>query len=328
MNTVYVASAGIISSAALTAEELAESFGGEQAHYELPLAFTTKVPSSKLRRCSRYIKMACAVADQALSASAATGRFPPERTGAVFSTGFGAVESNITFSDSVVKGDPALCSPSVFSATVPNSCLGQICMVNSLRGEGTMLMGGDPAEYSALLLNTGKADVILCGGIEEYSKELYGSMETSGEQLSEGAAALVLTAKQSESDLCKITGFSSSSFPKSPYRAADAASADTIKTALLSAEVPDVIFAAGNGSAFDEAERKAINEVFPDAEVVYPKKIFGEALGAAYMQSAALAALCLDRKKIPDSSLESFGRILVCGFDCVGNYSCLMMEAL
>ena len=109
MNTVYVASAGIISSAALTAEELAESFGGEQAHYELPLAFTTKVPSSKLRRCSRYIKMACAVADQALSASAATGRFPPERTGAVFSTGFGAVESNITFSDSVVKGDPALC---------------------------------------------------------------------------------------------------------------------------------------------------------------------------------------------------------------------------
>ena len=45
-------------------------------------------------------------------------------------------------------------------------------MINGIKGEGTMLRGGDPLEYAALLLKTGKADTILCGETEEWSEEL------------------------------------------------------------------------------------------------------------------------------------------------------------
>ena len=328
MKPVYVNGTGIISAAALTADELSENLKNNSLSkkYTLPFDFPSEVPSSKLRRCSRYIKMTCAAADQAVRD--VSGKYIPERQGAVFSTGFGAAESNITFSDSVVKGNPALCSPSVFSATVPNSCLGQICIINGLRGEGTMLMGGDPSEYSALLLNMGKADVIYCGGVEEYSSELYESLEIKGAELSEGAAVLALSAEKNVNSYCAVTGFSSAAFPESPFRNTDDLSYEIIQSAVSSAKIPDIIFAAGNGSGIDEAEIKAFDKIYPDKKVIYPKKYFGEALGAGYIQSAVLAAVCLKNKIIPSCDDVNFGNILVCGFDCVGNYTCMNMEAL
>ena len=61
--------------------------------------------------------------------------------------------------------------------------------------------------------------------------------------------------------------------------------------------------------------------------MIYPKKYFGETLGAGYIQSAVLAAKCFAENKTPEGG-ERVGRILVCGTDCVGNYCCMTMEAI
>ena len=107
---------------------------------KLQLDFPSDVPSAKLRRCSRYSKLAAAAADFARKDGHIPDDIDGTRVGTIISTGFGASENNIQFSDSVVKGDPALCSPTVFSGTVPNSCVGQICIVNGYKGVSTVLM--------------------------------------------------------------------------------------------------------------------------------------------------------------------------------------------
>ena len=99
-------------------------------------------PPSKVRRAPRYVKMAVAAAAQAI-ADAHVGE-DPACIGTIFSTGYGPVESNVTFADSVAEGVPALVSPTVFSYTVPNSCLGQVCIVNGFQGSSTLLIGGEP----------------------------------------------------------------------------------------------------------------------------------------------------------------------------------------
>ena len=143
MKPVYIDGIGIISRCAMSANELLRITEGEAPETKSGmLDFTSDVPPAKLRRCSRYNKLAAAAADNARKDGNIPDDIDGTRVGTIISTGFGAVESNIKFSDSVVKGEPALCSPTVFSGTVPNSCVGQICIINGYKGVSTVLMGG------------------------------------------------------------------------------------------------------------------------------------------------------------------------------------------
>lgn len=339
MRPVYIDGIGIISRCTKSLEDLVGIINGDVIRYESgKLEFTSNIPAAKLRRCSRYNKLAAAAADHARIDADISDDIDKYRVGTIFSTGYGAVENNIAFSDQVVKGDPQKCSPTIFSGTVPNSCVGQVCILNGYKGVSTILMGGDPLEYSALLLNNKKADVIFVGSVEEYSEELFKSISSyeaaQGCEISEGTAIMTLRAEKNESSYCEVADFASVSLPEYPYvHKLDESCVDIISEAVsrFSSSAPDVIFTSENGTYFDNIERCALEKVFAD-NLVYavPKKLFGETLGSGYMLSTALASVVLKQKKLPTALgiKENVSSILVTGIDTVGNYCCVLLKAV
>ena len=328
---VYINGIGIISRCACRSEELEEAAFGRIAEIRpLPLEFPIEIPSSRLRRNSRYNKLACAAADQALKNAGIPEMMEQEgldghRIGTILSTGYGAAEYSSVFADSVVKGDPNACSPLLFSGSVPNSCVGQICIINRLKGFSTILAGGDPLEYASLLIRTGRSDHILAGSVEEYFPPLYeafGALDAAkGTDLSEGAAMAVLSGHRTESTWCKVSAFGSVNLGKSPVidRLEDPAAAEEkISGAMRKMNVPDAVFTAANGSWFDETENRAVRKVFPDIPQQHPKDLFGETLGCGYMMNVLMAAAFIR------SGICS--RLLVTGIDMTGNYTCVMLE--
>ncbi len=342
MNPVYIDGIGIISRCACSADELSALLNKDES-YELHKTgkadYTPVVPSAKLRRCSGYTKLAAETAARAAEDGNITSESDKLRIGTIISTGFGAAESNTKFADSVVKGEPALCSPAVFAGTVPNSCVGQICIIGGYKGVSTLLMGGDPLEYAAMLLNSGKADTILCGSVEEYFNELVDSIMLSaaaqGCEISEGAAVLTVSAEKSDRTYCKAATFGSSSFEECPYlheMSAEEAE-EVISSAIkqLGTDSPDIVFTCANGTYFDSIEQETLSKIFPQSIFYSPKKLFGETLGSGYMMNISLAAAVLRKQKLPLSSeMLSFPIkcIAVTGVDMAGNYLCALLEVV
>lgn len=320
MNPIFINGVGIISRCAQNSGELLQLVKRERKDFGPfgeKLLFQSAVPPAKLRRCPRYIRMA--VSSAALAAE--DGKLPEagrERTGTIISTGFGAVESNVAFADSVVRGNPALCSPSVFSATVPNSCVGQICMVQGYKGFSTILTAGDPVEYAALLLNTERADHIVCGAVEEYNEELTSSLKQSGilreVPMSEGSVMLALSSERTAETWCRVTGFSSASLPAYPYiHQTDPAEAEEALTEALgqmgTGRAPDIILTQKNGTYFDAVEEAALRKVFgPKAVLAASKRLFGETLGCGYLLNVGLGAAMLRANDCPEAIQDEMGR--------------------
>ncbi|MCM1381276.1 MAG: hypothetical protein NC192_05000 [Muribaculaceae bacterium] len=336
MRPVYIHGVGIISRCACSAGELADICAGRNySAAKGKLDFKTDILPEKLRRCGRYGKLAAAAAELARADGGIPDNAGKTGIGVIISTGYGAAESNIRFSDSVARGNPSLCSPAVFSRTVPNSCVGQICVINGYKGVSTLLMGGDPFEYSALLLNTERADMILAGSVEEYSEELADSLtaagNTDGVEISEGAAVFALSGDETTPRYCGMTNFGSVSLGRYPYvRRADGenavpAMAEAIKAAC-GEKIPDAVFTSENGGYFDGYERQAVKAALGTVKCFAPKKIFGECLGCGYALSAALAAVSLKTGRLPRTGCGKPKSILVTGIDTVGNYCCAFLE--
>lgn len=323
--TAYIESVGIISRCAQSMETVTELLNGSEAALSpMPIEFDSQIPPAKMRRNSRYNKLACTAADNAVR-----GAFVPEdtdrrRIGTIISTGYGSSVYYTQFADTVVKDVPGLCSPFVYSGMVPNACVGQICILNGFKGVSTVLTGGDPLEYSSLLLGTNKADMILCGSVEEYNEALYaelGRLETlKCSEISEGAAMFMLTREKTDKTHCAVTDFSSASLGKSPLlHRLDDNSAEIVFGVLdRYNDTPDAVFTAANGTYFDDMEDAAIYKKFPEAVRLAPKKYTGETLGCGYAINAAFAAAAI--------SCGKYDKVLVTGVDMVGNYCTSMIE--
>lgn len=323
--SVYIDGVGVISRCAQSAAELNGLANGSPAQKQaLPLAFHIDIPPVKLRRNSRYNKLACAAADYAVKDGCNISETDKRRVGTVISTGYGAAEYFSNFADMVVRGDPGACSPAVFSGSVPNSCVGQICIINGFKGFSTVLAGGDPLEYASLLLKTNRADLFVTGSVEEYFPPLYESLSSfealSGAELSEGAAMLMLRRERTGNTYCEVCGFGSVSLGKSPYLHVLGDKSQRIADVLRRFETPDMIFTAANGTYFDAIEKKAIDAVFPNTKTFAPKKLFGETLGCGYSMNVAYAAAAIKSGK--------YRTALVTGADMIGNYCAVYLKAV
>ncbi|MGN0629874.1 MAG: hypothetical protein ACI4JN_00965, partial [Ruminococcus sp.] len=216
--------------------------------------------------------------------------------------------------------------------TVPNSCVGQICIVGGYKGVSTLLMGGDPLEYSSVLLNTNKADKILCGSVESYFEELADSClsldAAKGCDICEGAAILTVSREKTDHIYCKVTAFSSASFSAYPYvhKISEEEGTKVINECLeqLDGNIPDVIFTSENGTYFDSIEHQVLKSRYENAVFVHPKKYFGETLGSSYMLSVSLAAAALKN----NSFSKLYSSVLVTGIDTAGNYLCCRLEVI
>ncbi|OWR33180.1 hypothetical protein CDO73_01355 [Saccharibacillus sp. O23] len=150
----------------------------------------------KGRRASRFSHLGLCAARSAIRPEWIGDR-KAERIGAVFTTAYGPLETNMEFARQMIGDEPDLCSPSLFANTVHNACLGTISMDLGIKGPSTMLLGSNHLLLTRLLLAEGKADLILAGAIEEYNEELERSLHIQGmeaRRVDEAAVVLALAA--------------------------------------------------------------------------------------------------------------------------------------
>lgn len=100
----------------------------------------------------------------------------------VFANRSSSLDTDIKFQHSISNKENYFPSPAVFVYTLPNICLGEISIRHQLNSENSFFIfdafnSGFMANYADILLNTNKADQVLCGWVdyieEEYSAFLY-----------------------------------------------------------------------------------------------------------------------------------------------------------
>lgn len=325
MKPIYIKGMGVISRCAQAPADLAKIAMEEKAEIkpDKRLEFPPNAPSPKIRRVSRYARMAISAAAGAQMDAGGTGEVDKSRVGTIFSTGFGALENSLGFTGEINIGKPELSSPTQFTFSVANSTVGQICILNGYTGFSVLLTAGDPLEYSAMLLSAGKADMVFCGSVEEYHEELDAAIRSCSlvkEGMSEGAAVLALSSG-SEGAYCKVTAFASAPLSACPYvHEVDEGEAKRVFGEVLATyEKPEIALVCGNGGTLDKAEEEAIREKFPAAKVLQPKQYFGETLDCGYLSNVALGAAMIKAGRA--------GSILASGIDMHGNYLTAWLEA-
>jgi len=150
---------------------------GEQAGFPLTArieAFNPKafIPPASLRRMPRLTQLAFVAARQALDQ--AKPEYASERTGVVLGTGLGTLDETMTFVRGYVGDGPEAASPMVFPVSVMNAPAGQLAVELKLKGVNSTVNHRDHSSLSAVgmacdVLELGRADALLVGGIDELS---------------------------------------------------------------------------------------------------------------------------------------------------------------
>ena len=94
----------------------------------------------------------------------------------VFANKSSSLDTDVKYQDSIVDSENYFPSPAVFVYTLPNICIGEISIKHQLKSENTFFIFDSfdsefMTNYSNLLLNTNKAEKVLCGWVEYYNEE-------------------------------------------------------------------------------------------------------------------------------------------------------------
>jgi len=97
-------------------------------------------------------------------------------TALVFSNKSSSLDTDVKYQKSISDKENYFPSPAVFVYTLPNICLGEISIRHQLRSENSFFIfeGFNPSfmmRYSDILLETKKADKVLCGWVEYFDEE-------------------------------------------------------------------------------------------------------------------------------------------------------------
>ena len=152
-----------------------------------------------LRPLARASRLACVAAAAAL-------RHPEplpatrERCAVVLGTRFASIEPLVEFNRAAITDGPALVNPSSFPNVVVNAHAGYLGILFGLAGPNVTLCG-ETAGLEALgqaldLLELGRAEIVLAGGVEAYGDMLFEGLRRAGEEEPEEAAAFVLVGRE------------------------------------------------------------------------------------------------------------------------------------
>jgi hypothetical protein len=94
----------------------------------------------------------------------------------VFANKSSSLDTDVKYQETISDQDNYFPSPSVFVYTLPNICLGEISIRHQLKSENSFFIFDDfNAEfifaYTTILLDTNKAEKVLCGWVEYYKEE-------------------------------------------------------------------------------------------------------------------------------------------------------------
>lgn len=97
-------------------------------------------------------------------------------TALVFANKSSSLDTDIKYQNSIANKDNYFPSPAVFVYTLPNICLGEISIRHQLKSENSFYIfdGFKPEfmeRYANILLETKKADKVLCGWVEYFDEE-------------------------------------------------------------------------------------------------------------------------------------------------------------
>ena len=277
-----------------------------------------------LNRLDRYSVFAIEAADQAWRQSGIDmDQEDPFRCGAIIGSGIGGIE---TIEDEVIRlhdRGPRRVSPFMIPKGITNTGAGNVAIRLGLRGPNKSIVsacstGNHCIEEAMMLIQGGKADVIVAGGAEAsvtpFSIAGFSAMramstrnddperasrpfdkDRDGFVLGEGAGCLILEseehAKARGADIyAEIVGFGMNADGKDMINPAVEGAADAMRIALDGVTINDpsavYINAHGTGTLMnDPTETKAIREVFgagaDDLVVSSTKSMHGHLLGAA-----------------------------------------------
>jgi hypothetical protein len=97
-------------------------------------------------------------------------------TALVFANKSGSLDTDVKYQNSIADPESYYPSPAVFVYTLPNICLGEISIRHQLKSENSffIFVEYNPVfmeKYSNILLDTQKADKVLCGWVEYYNED-------------------------------------------------------------------------------------------------------------------------------------------------------------
>lgn len=94
----------------------------------------------------------------------------------VFANNSSSLDTDVKYQNSISDPENYFPSPAVFVYTLPNICLGEISIRHQLKSENSFFIfeNFNPAfmvNYAKVLLDSNKADKVLCGWVEYFEEE-------------------------------------------------------------------------------------------------------------------------------------------------------------
>lgn len=101
---------------------------------------------------------------------------PEPQTALLFANSSSSLDTDVIYQESIASKADYFPSPAVFVYTLPNICLGEISIRHGLKTENSFfIFGAFNAEfmfgYAESLINTGKAERVLCGWAELFKND-------------------------------------------------------------------------------------------------------------------------------------------------------------
>ena len=94
----------------------------------------------------------------------------------VFANKSSSLDTDVKYQNSISDKTNYFPSPAVFVYTLPNICIGEICIQHQLKSENSFFIfdafnSEFMTNYANILLHTKKAEKVLCGWVEYYNEE-------------------------------------------------------------------------------------------------------------------------------------------------------------
>lgn len=337
MKPVYINGIGVVIPGVNELEEMwclleaEEGMEGSRIHEIPPF-----IASRKIRRMDRFSILALYGTYSVFKdLSKFKSEYDPYEVGTVYNSDFGTLNTVLEFAQCFT--DSVEASPVTFANTVMNACIGHICIELGLKGASTMMVGSNYIGYAMQLIRHGKVKSVLAGGLDEYNKELFDTFNERGICVNEGVSTMLLSSEITGDSFCEIIACSeinlgehycfSEQFEPNLSDLKKAISNMLIK-ANLSADNIDVVITASDNKSFTEVEVASIHDVFGEKiDVLHPKYILGELLGASLGINLTVGALILKQQKVPHLDLnKEIKYVLVSDFNISGNYTTFILK--
>jgi 3-oxoacyl-[acyl-carrier-protein] synthase II len=298
-----------------------------------------------------HIKFALNATKQAVDQSGLEiDKLDPHRIQTIIGTTGGCYEFIIKNQERINVGKPAV--PNFISGHINNMPSAYINMHYGIHGGGLGISGACAAgnqsiAIAAMMIETGQADVVICGASDSWLSELtisgfesIGALSYAetlprpydknrdGFAISEGAAILILESEEhayrrNANILAYLSGYGISSdayHPTSPHPTGEPfvrMIRDTLYRANLNSDDIDYINAHATGTPIgDIAECKGFNTVFGTKPFISStKSMTGHSIGSTSAIEAVISVLALQNQTIPATiNLDTIDP------ECVGNH--------